>query len=163
MRPEVTVPVRRPPRPTGHRRAARGLAMVELAITLPVLLTLLAGATELARAMQQYETVVKSARAAARYMSQFAPGTTGAQAQATNLVIYGNLAGSGTPLAPGLANATISYNERAQTFTSTGGTVLGTLRLVDVRVDGMAYTPLFSTAIGTIDFPRIAATSIQAD
>lgn len=137
--------------------------MVELAITLPVLLTLLLGATELARAMQQYETVVKSARAAARYMSQFAPGTTSAQTQATNLVVYGNLSGSGTPLVPGLATATVSYNERAQTFTSTGGVVLGTMRLVDVRIDGMAYTPLFGSAIGTIDFPRIAATSIQSD
>jgi predicted outer membrane lipoprotein len=50
-------------------RRARGVAAVEFAFVLPVLLAVAFGIVELGRAMYEYDTLVKSARAAVRYLT----------------------------------------------------------------------------------------------
>lgn len=94
----------------------RGIAMVEFAIVLPVLLTVLFAVTEIGRAMVRYNTLTKSVQDGARYAAAYALlGTTGAvnvdaqlQTAVRNIVVYGNRAGTGTPLMAGLQPAQIN-------------------------------------------------------
>lgn len=79
-----------------------GVAMVELAIILPLLLAICFGITEFGRAIYTYNTLAKSARDAARYLSTQAAGNGAAWSVARNLVAYGNPAGTGSLLVPGL-------------------------------------------------------------
>ncbi|MEA3411729.1 MAG: TadE family protein [Pseudomonadota bacterium] len=93
----------------------RGLAMVEMAITLPLLLFLLVGTTELGRAFYQYTALTKAVRDGARYAAEAVVDNTGKidLALATengssitqnvqSLVVYGTTAGGAPPLLPGL-------------------------------------------------------------
>lgn len=54
-----------------RRRAERGIAAVEMAILLPVLLLLLAGALDFGRSMHAYVTVSSAAHEAAVYAGRF--------------------------------------------------------------------------------------------
>lgn len=98
----------------GHQR---GLAAIEFAIVLPLILLLMLGTAEVSRAFYQYNTLSKAARDGVRYLADVAlNGTTGLieldtqegntgqtkRERARNLVVYGNLSGTGTPLLDGL-------------------------------------------------------------
>lgn len=90
--------------------AQRGLAAVELAILLPVFLMLLLGTAELGRACLEYNTLTKSVREGARYLSARALNGAGVVSLSAadllvgrRLVVYGNPAGSGKPRLSGLA------------------------------------------------------------
>lgn len=101
---------------SGSGRRARGLAMIELAIVLPVLLLLIMATAEMGRAFWQYNTLTKSVRDAARHAS--AGGlfgstgvvvvTTSLRTQVQNLVVYGNTAGTGAPLLDGLSTSGVT-------------------------------------------------------
>ena len=54
---------------TSFRRDDRGLQLVELAIALPVMVLLFAAAAEFGRYFQEYTTLAKGTRMAARYMA----------------------------------------------------------------------------------------------
>lgn len=84
-----------------------GVAIVEFALVLPLLLILTFITTEFGRALYQYNVLTKSVRDAARYMSTQTPGDTTKYPIAKNLVVYGNPAGSGTPLVIGLTAAQV--------------------------------------------------------
>ena len=87
----------------------RGLAIVETAITLPFLLFVMLAATELTNAFIQHMSLTKAVRDGARWAAEEAIVSntfrwTGAlEKESRNLVVYGNRAGSGTPLIPGLS------------------------------------------------------------
>src|SRR6476661_8250753 len=83
------------------RSRQHGVAIVEFALILPFLLLLTMLTTEFGRALYQYNILTKSVRDSARYLSMQTPGTHVAQAR--NLVVYGNTAGTGSPLALGLS------------------------------------------------------------
>jgi len=68
----------------------RGVALVELALVLPLLLAVCFAITEFGRAIYTYDTLAKSARDAARYLTTQTPGSSSAWAIARNLVAYGN-------------------------------------------------------------------------
>jgi Flp pilus assembly protein TadG len=84
--------------------------MAEFVIGAPILLLLLYAVVELGRALVQFSLLADSARDAGRYLaSNSLQGTTGvvnisgaASGSAKNLVVFGNPAGTGTPLLPGL-------------------------------------------------------------
>lgn len=108
-------PVRRVP----AKRRQRGGAMVEFAVSVPVLLLLLFGTVEVGRFLNQYSILNDAVRDASRYVAGAAiQGTTGLivqgsawsalVAQGQNLAVYGNLAGAGTPLLPGLSVADVT-------------------------------------------------------
>lgn len=88
-----------------------GIAMIEMVAITPLLLLLLLGLGELGKAFAQYNTLNKSVREAARQVaSEALLGTTGTifitpdlAADARNLVVYGNVAGSGNPRLPELS------------------------------------------------------------
>jgi Flp pilus assembly protein TadG len=87
-----------------------GLAVVEAAIVLPLLLLLMLAVGEVGRAFIQYTLLSHRVTAAARFVADNAyQGTTGVPtltnavaSQARNLVIYGTTVNSSFPAVPGL-------------------------------------------------------------
>ncbi len=135
-------------------RKQKGVALVEFALILPFLLMLSIITFEFGRAVWQYNTLTKSVRDAARYLSIQTPGTKIAQAR--NLMVYGNLAGSGAPLALGL---TPSHVPDPTWQTAGAAPVINT---VTVRISGYTFNPMFSTVfglpIGNVTYSDITAT-----
>ncbi len=140
------------------RTPQRGAALIELALILPLLLLLTFITTEFGRAMYQYNTITKSVRDAVRYLSVQTPGTGFAEAQ--NLIVHGNLAGSGPPLVIGL-NAS---HVLAPTWQPSGS--IPAINTVTITVRGYSFQPLFGSVFGIafgdanggIDYGDISAT-----
>ena len=111
-------------RKTGLRQ--RGIAAVELAIVLPLLLALMLATAELGRAFFQYNTLTKTVRDGARYLSQNSlNGSTGlvnitaqTQAETKNLVVYSVTAGGGTAVLPGFSPADVTVLDAGQDYVS---------------------------------------------
>jgi Flp pilus assembly protein TadG len=141
----------------------KGVAIVEFALVLPFLLLLTFITTEYGRAIWQYNTVTKSVRDAARYLSTQQPGTHITQAR--NLAVYGNLAGTGTPLALGLTLANVpvdsccTWQEVSSTPVNGSAPLINT---VTVRITGYSFHSVFASAFGvpfgTVLFSDITAT-----
>ena len=101
---------------TGLRKRHRGLAITELTILLPLVLLLMLLTAEFGRAFWEYNTLTQTVRDAARYASaQGLFGSTGIvqvtdtlRTEVANLVVYGNVVGSGSPLLDGLTAAGVS-------------------------------------------------------
>jgi Flp pilus assembly protein TadG len=112
------------------RDSERGSQLVELAIIMPLMLVLLGATAEFGRFFYTYTTLLKGTRAASRYLVSQPVGTSDAAAR--NLVVYGNTAGTGTPVASGLttANVVITPNKvGAKTQT--------------VEIQNFTYVPIF--------------------
>jgi len=75
-------------------------------MVLPLLLLVVFGITEFGRAYYQYNTLSKAIRNGARYMSSHTYSSTNIT-NAQNMVVYGQTAGSGSPVLPGLSTAMI--------------------------------------------------------
>lgn len=118
----------------------RGAAIVELAMILPVLLLLSFITTEIGRAVYQYNTITKSVRDAVRYLSVQTPGT--GLIEARNLVVYGNTAGTGEPLAPGLELSQVPD----PTWQVVGATPV--INTVTITVTGYTFQSMFASAFG---------------
>lgn len=95
----------------------RGLALVETAITLPFLLFVMLAASEITNAFVTHTTLTKAVRGAARYAAEEAiDGTLQVNLTSTikndtrRLLVYGNKAGSGTPLISGLSIDNVTVN-----------------------------------------------------
>jgi Flp pilus assembly protein TadG len=132
----------------------KGVALVEFAFVLPLLLLLTLLATELGRAVYRYNTTAKAVRDAVRYLSVQTPGTHAAQA--SNLIVYGNVAGTG----PVLDTALTAANVAAPTWQAAGSDPV--INTVTVRVTGYQFRPLipvmFGARFATITFNDISAT-----
>ncbi len=118
------------------RRDELGIQLVETAIVIPILLLLFAGVAEFGRFFYEYTTAAKAARVGARYLAaKAANGPNNWQANAKNIVVYGNIAGTGTPVLTGLTtnNVTIVYE---------GGTP-GVPDKVKVSITGYQHQPIF--------------------
>ena len=129
----------------------RGVAMVEFAIVLPILLMLTLATAEFGRTFLQYNTLTKAVRDAARYVAGKAvKGSTGVvqlnttlTTEARNLVAFGNVAGSGSSLLPGLVPTNVTIVPGAP------GSVVVTANYTYVPI--FARLPLFQygSAVGT--------------
>lgn len=142
----------------------RGIAAVEFGITGMLLVTLLMAASEFGRAMVQYDTLVKSARAASRYLSQFQPGDANAITAAQNLAVYGRTSNSGSPLVPGLATSMVTVCDASSCIGThkrqpPGGPVY--VNLVTVTISGLQFQPLASWLLTNFTFDPITATMTQ--
>ena len=103
---------------TTNRQARRfkGVVMIEFLIVLPICMMLVMATAEFGRAFMQYNALTKGLRDGARHVASNAlVGTTGVinisgatQAEAQNLVVYGNTSGSGAPILPGLTTGAIA-------------------------------------------------------
>jgi len=115
-------------------RADRGTQLVELAIVLPIFLMLLGATAEFGRYFYEYTTLAKAARGGARYLATAAVKTT-EDTNAKNIVVFGNPAGTGTPILSGLSEANV-------VITRTGGVPL-VPQTVTVEITGFKHQPLF--------------------
>ncbi|HTH77459.1 MAG TPA: TadE family protein [Ramlibacter sp.] len=132
----------------------RGVAIIEFALILPMLLVLMMIVTELGRAIMDYGTLVKSVRDAARYLSVQTPGTKITEAK--NLVVYGNPDGTGSPLVPGLTTANVPN----PTWTAAGSTPV--ITVVTIKITGFQFEPLVANAFGWVSFGPFTFSDIQA-
>lgn len=104
-------------KPTHPVRRQYGLATVEMALVTPVLLIILLVTFEFTRAFYQYNTLTKSVRDATRLLSNNAfkgsvfDVTNAEIIDAKNLAVYGNIAGSGSPVIAGLTTADFTYDD----------------------------------------------------
>ena len=139
-----------PSRQTARCRQ-HGIAAVEFAIALPLLLLLLLGTAEVGRLLSQYDTLTKAVRDGARYCASRAnSGTQGivditrcytadatttpqTPANATqNLVVFGNWSNSGTAVLPGLVAGNVTVSDAGGGYISVSASytyqpVIGTL------------------------------------
>ncbi len=138
-----------------------GVAIVEFALVLPLLILLTMITTEFGRAIYQYNAIVKSVRDAVRYLSAQTPSTAliadpAAVTAAQNLVVYGNVSGTGMPLVPGL---TLS-NVATPTWQTTGSDPV--VNTVTITVTGYTFHALisqvFGLPFGDVPFHNISAT-----
>jgi Flp pilus assembly protein TadG len=105
--------------------------MVELAISAPLLLLLLYAIGELGYVFYEHALLADAARNADRYLGSHAisdssgiPVITGTVSTAArNLVVYGNTAGTGSPLLPGLAVGQVTVGTQADAGGGTDVTV----------------------------------------
>jgi len=128
------------------RNRQTGVAIVEFAIGLPLLLLLMLATAEFGRIMVQYETLTKAVRDAGRYLaSGAAVGTTDVvsitpqkRLGATNLVVYGNVNGTGTALLPGLSPAAVTVSAPGNGYISVAATY--------------TYTPIIGPTLPSFGF-----------
>lgn len=144
-----------PSRTRTPRKHARGVALVEFALVLPLLIILLFITAEFGRALYQYNILTKSVRDAVRFLStESAPGQN--MDAARNMVVYGNPTGTGLPLAPGLALANVPN----PTWQATSGSPI--IQTVTVRITGYRFissvTGAFGMPFGDITYSDISAT-----
>lgn len=94
------------------RSDERGVQLLEAAIVIPILLVLFGAVAEFGRYFYEYTTAAKAARVGARYLaSKSVNSAINYESQAKNLVVYGNIGGTGSPVLPGLsvANVQVDY------------------------------------------------------
>ncbi|MDQ3754307.1 MAG: pilus assembly protein [Acidobacteriota bacterium] len=130
-------------------RDERGTQLVELAIVLPLVLVLFGAIAEFGRFFYAYTTLSKATRAGARYLvSQPPTGAeyTAAKIAAQNIVIYGNTAGTGTPVVEGLSAANVQIIPN-----KTGGTT----QSQTITIQNFDYVPLFDIG-GLIHQPGLS-------
>lgn len=145
--------------------------MVEFAFVLPLLLMLLFGITELGRALYQQNTLYKAVESGARYLARvngLLDKTTCAtdpdnwaswEGNAKNLIIYGNITGTGTPLLPNLNSDTVHITaEVKEDVGMTGGDV--DICKIIVTADP-AFAGLFGDVV--IPFTTLEAFVIRAE
>jgi Flp pilus assembly protein TadG len=95
------------------RHDERGVQLLELAIVMPIMLLLFAAVAEFGRYFYEYTTLAKGTRVGARYLvsKSVTSTTTDWKDNAKKLVVYGNTAGTGTPILTGLSidNVDVQY------------------------------------------------------
>ena len=88
------------------RRKEQGIQLAELAIVLPIFLLLFGATAEFGRYFHEYSTLAKASRVGARYLATAAIRANEDTA-AKNIVVYGNTAGTGSPILSGLTPANV--------------------------------------------------------
>lgn len=137
------------------KRKQNGVAIVEFALVLPLLLLLTFITAEYSRALYQYNTLTKSVRDAARYLSTQTPYDKTKYATAKNLVVYGNPAGTGTPLAIGLSTVVVPD----PVWSNAGEAPV--INTVKITITGYTFMPLFASVFG-VTFGNMTYAPISA-
>lgn len=146
----------------------RGIAAIEFAILVPVMLLIVFGITEFGRAFYQYNTLAKSARDGVRYLSTQASGT--GHGIAACLAVHGNQTCTGPVLVSGLTTAMVSVCDaincpETHNAVSTGAGVVNlvTLSISDFKFVSAINFQLSTLTIGAPDmtYGPISATMRQ--
>lgn len=128
-----------------HIKDERGIQLVELAIVVPIFVLLFATTAEFGRYFYEYTTLAKASRAGARYLATAAVNPT-EDTKAKNIVVYGNSAGSGSPIITGLTAGNV-------VITRQGGVPV-VPQTVKVQITGFKHQPIFDlgklTNIGSL-------------
>src|ERR1044071_810595 len=125
----------------GLLRSERGIQLAELAIVVPILVVLLGATAEFGRYFYEYTTLAKAARIGTRYLVTSKVNCAEAT-KAKNLVVFGNTAGTGSPIIDGLTtnNISVTPNDTA----CAGGTPPGVPETITVSISGFKHQPLFN-------------------
>ena len=128
------------------RQRQHGVALVELALTISLLLAITFGVTEFGRAIYTYNTLAKATRDATRYLSTQAAGNSISYATATNLAVYGTptVGSTQAPLAPGLTTGMVSICDASNT-SCTSNIAQGSnpsINTVTVTISGYTFNPV---------------------
>ena len=99
-------------------RSMRGVALVEFAVSVPLLLLLLFGGVEFTHFLMSYSILNDAVRDSARYVAaQALAGQSGVvvldstlTAAGQNLVVYGNVGGTGARLLPALTTGQVTVS-----------------------------------------------------
>ena len=128
------------------RRGERGAALVEFAIGATVFLTITFGVLELGRLLWVHNALTDATRRGARYAVN-QPQTSVDNIK--NVAVYGNAAGTGTPLVSDLtpAKVIVTYNN----FGLAAGTV-------EVKIQGYDFNFVLPLVGTTIHMPAYSTT-----
>ena len=120
-----------------HRfgRDERGVQLVEAAIVVPIFLMLFATTAEFGRFFYEYTTLAKAAQVGTRYLS-VVPVEAIEDTNAKNLVVYGNIAGTGTPVLPGLSPSQVIITRQ--------GPITLVPETVTIQIVGYQHQPIFN-------------------
>jgi Flp pilus assembly protein TadG len=114
-------------------RDDRGVQLAELAIVFPIFLLLFGATAEFGRYFYEYSTLAKAGRVGARYLAT-ASINAAEDSAAKNIVVYGNTAGTGSPILTGLTPANV-------TITRQGG-VPAVPETVTVQITNFKHQPI---------------------
>jgi Flp pilus assembly protein TadG len=123
---------------------------VEAAIVLPIFIILMAATAEFGRYFYEYTTLAKAARVGTRYLTT-AMVASSEDTTAKNIIVYGNPAGTGSPILNGLSTTNI-------VITRSGGVPL-LPQTVRIDVVGYKHQPIFDLGALT----RISGLSLAID
>lgn len=128
------------------RTKHNGIAAIELAIILPLLLAIFFAITEFGRALYIYNSLAKSVRASARFLSGQQPDDSTAIAIAKNIAANGTPVG-GQPLVPGLTTAMVRVCNSTTTSSAKCPTSVlygsnPAIQMVWVTIDGYQFQPI---------------------
>lgn len=118
----------------------RGVQLVEVAIVVPIFLLLFGATAEFGRYFYEYTTLAKAARVGARYLATAANKTT-EDTNAKNLVVFGNSAGTGTPILTGLTTANVTITR--------SGPVPSVPQTITVQITGFKHQPIVDLGLIT--------------
>ena len=118
-------------------RDERGVQLIELALVIPTFVLLFAVTAEFGRYFYEYSTLAKASRIGARYMAG-ACLKPSEEANAKNLVVYGNVAGTGSPVIAGLTPSKITITRQVG-----GVPTAGFPETITVGVTSYQFQPLF--------------------
>lgn len=120
------------------RDTERGATLVEFAIGATVFLAVLFAVLEFGRALWLHNALTDAARRGARYAVVNSEANS---AQIQNVVVYGNPAGTGTPLINNLSTTNVAVNH------STFGVGEGTVSVSITNYQFQFVVPLIGTTI----------------
>ena len=139
------------------RRDDQGVQLVEIAIVVPIMVLLFAAVAEFGRYFYEYTTMAKAARVGARFMSAktIDSASTDWVTATKKLVVYGNTAGTGTPVLPGLSTSNVDVKFAGGTYS--GGN--GVPATVTITFINYKHVPIFD--LGKIT--KIKSLSLNVD
>jgi Flp pilus assembly protein TadG len=122
-----------------------GTQLVELAIVLPVLMMLIAGAAEFGRFFYTYSALTNAVRAGARHASKWERNASWTFPETSNMVVYGDYSNTSIsckpgqsgpcPILPGLSTANV--------VVQANGPSVNSIDSVTVKIVNYRYTPIF--------------------
>jgi hypothetical protein len=125
-------------------RCESGSALVEATLVLPIAIALMAGAVDFGRAFVTLSTAEKALRDAGRYLTMLPSSAVcgWGLTDAENLAVYGNIAGTGSPIITGWSTSAISLAQPTPDCSS-----LSTSTIIQLTAT-VPYTPLMLSAVG---------------
>ena len=120
------------------RRNEAGVQLVEVAIVIPILLMMFGAVAEFGRYFYEYTTLAKGARVGARYMSTKTLRVVPSKdwiLDTKKLVVYGNTAGTGTPIMTGLTvdNVDVQFAGGSYEAPRTGVPLTVTISIINYK------------------------------
>ena len=123
------------------RRDEQGVQLVEVAIVIPLLLMMFAAVGEFGRYFYEYTTLAKAARVGGRLIAakSYKSTSTNWVLATKKLVVYGNTAGTGSPVLPGLTVDNVDVVFQGGTYAAGNGVPA----TVTVRIINYEHEPIF--------------------